>query len=70
MDAGTKEKLIVYRSVLAELEKASGSSKKTDLAIYRAVFGEVYRFSGLDDDGPGYTSSLDATIALVERVLP
>lgn len=51
-----------YADIIERLEKATGPDPHLDSAIYFALF-ETLSF-------PSYTSSLDAAIALVERMLP
>ena len=71
------------KSVLADLEKASGADIWLDRAVSVALdqpwdWSVNWRGWGYDESGKPieqekafpYTSSLDATIALVERVLP
>ncbi|MBS7697836.1 MULTISPECIES: hypothetical protein [unclassified Chelatococcus] len=83
MSAEVKEKLIAYRSVLADLEKAGGADIWLDRAVSIALdqpwdWSVDWRGWGYDEAGKSieqekafpYTSSLDAAIALVERVLP
>lgn len=72
------------KSVLADLEKASGADRELDAKILTVLLGMqdlgyVYEiddwYYSLDGDEinppfPSPTGSLDATIALVQRVLP
>jgi len=73
-----------YKSVLADLEKASGWDRDLDTTILTVLLGMqdlgyVYEIDNWyysrdgDEINPAFpspTSSFDATIALVERVLP
>ncbi len=58
------------KSVLADLEKASGADRNTDVAVHIALGLDLADVVHRGAEVNGYTSSLDATIALVERVLP
>lgn len=60
------------QELLERVEKAEGPSKALDISISEAVLGGMPRYDG--DDCPEfllpYTASLDAAVALVEKMLP
>lgn len=51
--------------LITTLEQLTGPSREADAQIYRALVVDTPM-----PNGPEYTASLDATIALCERVLP
>lgn len=54
------------RTLIEKLEQADGPSRELDAAI----FEQVVKANRIALDFSAYTSSLDAAVALVERVLP
>jgi hypothetical protein len=57
------------KELLARVEKAEGPDREIDAALQRLIGGEhIHWGCGLLVNG--FTASLDASLALVERVLP
>lgn len=60
--------LAVLDDLIERLEKAGGPDRELDIALTKQfIAGKQYRHPDL---APPYTTSLDAAVALVERVLP
>ncbi|PRD42065.1 hypothetical protein C5748_18075 [Phyllobacterium phragmitis] len=61
-----------YADLIAKLEAATGPDKDIDLAIVRTFIsdGEAHLHEKYDLDSYRLTESIDAAIALAERLLP